>query len=129
MSDDGVIAHLPSNPGAPALARRIVREHSVELSPALAEDALLIVDELVTNAVQHGQAEITLRLQRHDDGINVGVRDAGESFVPPGPGLPAPDRMGGRGLYMVAALASSWGITPHSGTGKTVWFELHEDGR
>jgi hypothetical protein len=35
-----------------------------------------------------------------------------------------PDEHGGRGVLILDALATSWGVQGHPGSGKTVWFEL-----
>ncbi|WP_405997068.1 SpoIIE family protein phosphatase [Streptomyces sp. NBC_00829] len=79
----------------------------------------LIVSELVTNAIRHGDEPITLRLIRDrnlicevSDGSNTSphVRRARETDE------------GGRGLYLVAQLTQSWG-TRYGGRGKTIWAE------
>jgi anti-sigma regulatory factor (Ser/Thr protein kinase) len=87
----------------------------------LISDAELVVSELVTNAVRAGSSRISVRLTVDDDGLQVAVRDDA-------PGRPNPraatvhDR-DGRGLSIVEALSSAWGVTeaaPH----KSVWARL-----
>jgi len=88
---------------------------------AMADEAVLMLDELVTNAVLHGHGPIELRLRVDDDsGMLFGeVRDA--SDVLPTRREAAPDDEGGRGLTLITALAASHGWHRIDG-GKAVWF-------
>jgi len=88
-----------------------------------AEDALrLLVSELVSNAVTHTHGDVlTLSLAGYVRELFFEVTDddtSGPIVLPAGG-----DREHGRGMYLVSALASSWGFhpTPH---GKCVWFTL-----
>jgi serine/threonine-protein kinase RsbW len=90
------------------------------------DTAVLLVSELVTNAVLHGgphapTATIGLAVDVLRDRIRVEVDDAGSNRPVLGDGRP--DRPGGRGLMLVQAMASRWGCDP-AGVGKTVWFEV-----
>ena len=118
---------LPSQASSAGAARSHVRDRMATQSWS-AEDldvAVLLTSELVTNAVRHGAAPITLRLYR-DAGLRVEVRDAGPPLGSVVRG--ARDHMaeGGHGLPLVEALASSWGSAVHDDlpAGKTVWFEM-----
>jgi anti-sigma regulatory factor (Ser/Thr protein kinase) len=82
-------------------------------------DAVLVLDELVSNALRHGVAPGRVRLTRDDGHLRVEVTDA--SDVPARPR--APDRTGGRGLVLVAACSRRWGQWWHE-DGKTVWAEV-----
>ncbi|WP_329385266.1 ATP-binding protein [Streptomyces sp. NBC_01351] len=105
-----------------------------ELRKALADwglselegDALLVASELVTNAVRHAAAprgrEIETRYVRLGNGVRVEVHDT--SPVPPVVGDPDRDGDGGRGLYLVAAVADRWAVGERIGPGKRVWAEL-----
>jgi len=86
--------------------------------------AKLLVSELVTNAVLHGQGEIEIRAGLDDDRILVEVIDQGQGFEHD---LRAHDfdTIGGRGLMIVEAEASRWGV--HEGT-THVWFEVERPG-
>ncbi|MEU7075552.1 ATP-binding protein [Streptomyces narbonensis] len=87
-----------------------------------AEDALLLVSEIVTNAFVHGGVPYELRLDRTDGGLWVQVSDT--SPVRPRPH--GPHHAGspsGHGLYLLERLAVAWGCLPR-GAGKTVWFEV-----
>ncbi|MEU8514757.1 ATP-binding protein [Kitasatospora sp. NPDC048722] len=93
------------------------------------EVAMLILNELVTNACHHARGPrdrlIGVRLLLPAlTLLRVEVSDASSEL--PVRRRPAPDDESGRGLELVAALATSWGADP-SGEGyigKTVWFEL-----
>ncbi|MFH9347728.1 ATP-binding protein [Kitasatospora sp. NPDC017646] len=90
---------------------------------ALAEDVLLMVSELVTNACLHapgGPRELRLDW----DGARLRVEVVDASPVPPRlaeAGDPA--RPGGHGLRVVDRLARAWGSVPEGG-GKLVWLEV-----
>jgi anti-sigma regulatory factor (Ser/Thr protein kinase) len=93
------------------------------------ETLLLLVSELVTNAVVHSPAapDAPIQVAAHvvEDRVSVAVTDAGEGFTPPRRVLPpSPRRLveGGYGLYLVNRTASRWGIDREGGT--RVWFEL-----
>ncbi|WP_432145697.1 SpoIIE family protein phosphatase [Streptomyces sp. bgisy084] len=84
--------------------------------------ALLVVSELVTNAIAHTQGEVRLDLTLAADRLRIGVNDAS----PRAPVKPASvdwESTGGRGLLLVEAMSASWGSVPLSG-GKQVWSEI-----
>ncbi|MFJ8588871.1 SpoIIE family protein phosphatase [Streptomyces sp. NPDC093595] len=84
--------------------------------------ALLVVSELVTNAIAHTRGEVRLDLTLAGDRLRVAVNDAS----PRAPVKSASvdwEATGGRGLLLVEALSTSWGSVPLSG-GKQVWSEL-----
>jgi len=91
---------------------------------AAAEDVLLVVSELVTNACLHAGGPEELRLWRSSKALRVEVVDGGA-------GEPAPrtphraGRPGGHGMFIVQRLCLDWGvIRDGERTGKTVWAEL-----
>ena len=87
---------------------------------ALAEEAALLVSELVTNALQHGTGEvISFRLARMQDHVLIAITDG----TPWRPELRDADELdeGGRGLMLVAALAENWGYDEKS---TTMWCSL-----
>ena len=126
LDDAGVVLELSSGANAPAIARRFVNEHAHALDPNLKDDAELLVSEVVTNAVVHGRPAITLRVSTDPPGIGVAVHDFGGALPPPTvPARVEPGATGGRGLMIVDALASTWGVIPNDPPpGKTVWFRL-----
>ncbi|WP_315098563.1 ATP-binding protein [uncultured Cellulomonas sp.] len=88
----------------------------------------LLTAELVSNAVVHGPeaGEVRVEVRIDAESVRVGVRDTGGGR--PTVGHPEPTAPSGRGLALVEALSSDWGIQTHA-DGKTVWFEVrtHED--
>ncbi len=110
---------------APALARAWTAQQLPPLPDQVAEDALLLVSELVTNAVRHGRPDIVISLSVSADRIRVAVSDGGENLPMLPAGHPSIDRATGRGLLIVAATAHDWGVERVPGiAGKTVWAEL-----
>jgi two-component sensor histidine kinase len=109
---------------APAQARRLVRDVVAPLVPPdVAHTAELLVSELVTNAITHGTGTVHISIDCANHCLSVTVGDD-EPTIPE----MQPERllsMGGRGMRMVEALASAWGVTPRAdGGGKDVWFRL-----
>ncbi|MEU0136063.1 ATP-binding protein [Streptomyces sp. NPDC006296] len=121
---------LPSRPESAATARRItscVMLRQWQLPPQTAEYGVLLVSELVGNAVRHTGARIFgLRMLRRRGWVRIEVRD-------PSRGLPClmPVRetdVSGRGLFLVDKLSDRWGVDllPR---GKTTWFEMRTTDR
>lgn len=114
-------AHHPRCVG---LARAQLRKALADWGLASIEDtALVVLSELLTNAVEHAQAsperEIQTRFQCERDGVRIAVDDADAH-------LPKTTRFRGvgnrgRGLLLVAALADCWGVRRRGSTGKSVW--------
>ncbi|MEU2248177.1 ATP-binding protein [Streptomyces sp. NPDC019224] len=91
---------------------------------AAAEDVLLVVSELVTNACLHAGGPDELRIAHSPKMLRVEVADGGA-------GQPAPrtphraGRPGGHGMFIVQRLCLDWGVVRVPGEpGKTVWAEL-----
>ena len=112
---------LPRDPSAAADARRELHRR---LDHTLHQDVLdalsLVVSELVTNAVMHGQGAIRFRLQLASGDLRGDVIDDGDGFEHE---LRAagPHATAGRGLLIVDRLTTRWGV--HEGT-THVWFEM-----
>jgi serine phosphatase RsbU (regulator of sigma subunit)/anti-sigma regulatory factor (Ser/Thr protein kinase) len=85
---------------------------------AVADTCLLLVSEMVTNALVHAGGPAALELRRVEDGVRMSVTDGRSDQPEPRSG--DVDELGGRGLLLVEALAHSWGVEP-AGAGKTVW--------
>jgi len=92
----------------------------------LGDDVALAASELIANAVLHARSSFRLELVCNEQ-LVVSVRDNTPGALPPAPSadvlLAGSDAEGGRGLALVAALSSAWGVrqTP---PGKTVWFSM-----
>ncbi|WGP10004.1 SpoIIE family protein phosphatase [Streptomyces sp. SH5] len=148
---------LPGIPLAPSAARRFVRAALAEwaglgvpaavgFSDRLADDAVTVTNELVTNAVVHAGTTVDLVLRLEEGGgdepsaaLVLEVTDhhparpvSGDEPEPgPEPDAPVAGELPdpaeyGRGLQLVATLADSWGITYRTGL-KTVWARLPVD--
>jgi anti-sigma regulatory factor (Ser/Thr protein kinase) len=116
---------VPADLAGPHVARAFLNQHVDDLPADAYDNAVLLVSELVTNAVRHGRAQITLRLAANRDLVHVEVTDDGDTLPVPRDHAPARSEPGGRGLWIVDAIASSWGVALRSSaTGKTVWFVL-----
>lgn len=85
------------------------------------EVAVLLADELVTNAIVHGSGDIGLRVHVSDDGVRVDVSD--ESTGAPIVREVEPGQSHGRGMRIIDSLATAWGVDELPG-GKNVWFSL-----
>jgi anti-sigma regulatory factor (Ser/Thr protein kinase) len=85
--------------------------------------ALLLVSELVTNAVRHaGGGDFEVRVTVDDGGLRVAVHDA--DTHPPSVRPRADFSSGGLGLRIVEGLAEAWGFSSEPTGGKTVWFRM-----
>ena len=108
---------------APRAARRAVAAccEQAAAGPVCANGAALMTSELVTNALLHGAGPITLGVDCGPVLVRVEVGDDD----PRRPVLPASDDAAenGRGLLIVDALASTWGVEA-APSGKTIWFEI-----
>lgn len=114
---------FPDDISSPRQARRFLdgvleRWHC---EPAIATVQTLL-SELVTNAVVHARSKPEVSVLMLGDRIRVEVADASSDLPMPVPlgGL----EPGGRGLAIVAAEASRWGVRSHPAGGKTVWFDV-----
>jgi anti-sigma regulatory factor (Ser/Thr protein kinase)/anti-anti-sigma regulatory factor len=119
---------LAPTPTAPAAARAFVREvcryWQLAIPDATVMDrAVLLADELVTNAMVHAHTEIRLRLELRGDRLHLAVRDGSPGFLRLV--TPDPDAEGGRGLLLVEQLARAWGVNRHPDGGKVVWCVLN----
>ncbi len=123
-----VHAELPASPHAPRQARAAVRQALDTWGlGTLAGDAELLASELVANAAEHADGTpIRFTIRQHPGpggrrGILCQITDNTPARPRPQPGHADSER--GRGLQIVAALATTSGISarPH---GKTAWFTL-----
>ena len=115
---------LPADASAAPRARAHVRTALSDAGlGALADDASLVVSELVSNAVLHARSAVGVRVLRLDDQrARLEVEDS--STVVPTFGLMDTRATSGRGLLLVDAVSTGWGVDVDPGRGKTVWVEL-----
>jgi anti-sigma regulatory factor (Ser/Thr protein kinase) len=104
--------------------RDVVRTLLTGRSGLMVEDAVLVTDELVSNAHRHGGSPGHCRFALLDNGgyLRIEVDDASQDP----PRIRPADSSGGRGLVLVDRLASHWGVQHHAHH-KTVWAELALD--
>ena len=125
LCDELRLAPIPT---AAVAARAFVREvcRSWQLAApegaTLVERAVLVANELVTNAVVHARTELWLRLELRADRLFIAVRDGNPRMLRTV--APDPEAEGGRGLWLVEQLALAWGVRPHPTGGKVVWCAL-----
>ena len=106
----------------PGRARAWVRDLCATCDlDAVSEDAALMVSELVTNVFLHARTDCLIRAEVGDHVMRVEVADEDETAVRPLVSADGSER--GRGLSIVATLATAWGVE-YQPAGKTVWFTL-----
>lgn len=118
------VRRLAPTTSAPRTARRFVRDACAEWRLPPVDEAELVADELVTNAVTHARTESILRLEHWPHYLLVAVRDRGADNFPAwwqGADEGAPARAWGRGLTLVRAVAERAGARAEPLGGKTVW--------
>ena len=86
------------------------------------DDAVLVLSELVTNAMIHTDTGCTIEARHYEDLLRLEVRD--QSPQAPVKRPVGPSDVGGRGLHVVDALAQTWGWEPAT-DGKRVWAIVH----
>ncbi|WP_286251665.1 SpoIIE family protein phosphatase [Streptomyces graminofaciens] len=111
-----------------AIARSFVRDTLQGWGFAdIVDDAVVLTSELVTNAVVHAGTSADVLCLRADDGVRIEVADRYPEREIPLQITPVnmgnPDREGGRGLQLCAAMAARWGVE-YTPTHKQVWFQL-----
>ena len=113
---------LPAHPAASRAARAFVagelRAWGLEVA---VDDATLLVSELVTASVLHVRCPVNIVIRKVRTAVRVEVLEDGRRSVPPfdldlDPSV-------GRGMSLVEAVATRWGID-QTGSGQTTWFEV-----
>ena len=119
---ENMVTLLPPCPTSAGVARAVVacqlREWHIE---CLCDDAAVVVTELISNAVRHADTDLELRMVHLPDGLRMEVKDGSQA-----PPMRRPSRgtdEGGRGLHLVDALSTRYGVDA-DGDGKCVWVEM-----
>lgn len=108
-------------------AREFVRDSlAVTDAPVDVIDcAVLLVSELAANVTLHARTEVRVTVRFDDEALWAEVKDWSSRL--PQPCLAPEDATSGRGLRLVEAIASHWGVERDE-DGKVVWFVLGLDG-
>lgn len=108
-----------------AAARSFVRQTLTEWDAAgVVDDAVLLVSELVTNAIVHAGTATEVSCVRYDAAVQIEVVDRYPTLELPAPvGVFDTDDESGRGLFLSASIASAWGVE-YTKSVKQVWFRL-----
>jgi anti-sigma regulatory factor (Ser/Thr protein kinase) len=122
------VVHLPCAPASVALARRALSDElrAAGVFDAAVADAVLVISELLSNAILHAYPLPGERLQVawavDGSSVEVAVSDGGSATVPHA-GHPLPSSVSGRGLSIVEHLCLTWGVRADE-VGLTVWAVL-----
>jgi anti-sigma regulatory factor (Ser/Thr protein kinase) len=116
---------LPPTAESAGAAREALAPLAERLDESQLETVRLLVTELITNSVKHGdpgENPVTVKVSLTPDAVHVEVSDTGQGFEPPPPPDNPPESPSGWGLYLVDRLAARWGV---DNAGRSaVWFEL-----
>ncbi|MFJ8232807.1 SpoIIE family protein phosphatase [Streptomyces sp. NPDC094448] len=115
-----LLGGIEAAPRARAFASGVLA--SWRFSPELHDLGVLATSELVANSLQHGTPPMKLRLRRTDRRLIIEVTD-GDDHLPRRRRAETEDETG-RGISIIAAIASNWGSRRTPGGGKAVWCEF-----
>lgn len=128
--DPGGVTHrLPFERGSATASRMLLKEllSTIECDPMKAKDAVIVVGELVANALDHGRPDdghLEVSFAQRDGLLKVGVRDGGGGGIPQVRTVSIYDERG-RGMAMVQALSREWSCTHERGLLVTAVVPLH----
>ena len=115
---DGITLVLDHDHAMVGVARRLVGSWLEERGCRSGADAVLVLSELVTNAMVHAADGCMVEVRHRGDELRLEVRD--RSRQAPVMKVVGPSDIGGRGLHVVDAVSASWGWEP-TADGKSVW--------
>jgi anti-sigma regulatory factor (Ser/Thr protein kinase) len=125
-AEERLAFELTGTPEAGWAARRALLARSGALPRAVRDDVLLLLTELVTNAVRHGDAGpgrlVRVELRQRRGAVRVAVCDEGPGFAREAR-CSRPDETGGWGLVLVDRIADRWAVM-RTASGTCVWFEI-----
>ncbi len=113
---------FPADPLSVPAARRFATDALSEVPLDVRQSVELMVSELATNGIRHGQTSFNLVVEQRAGEIRVAITDQGGGT--PTMRFPSPDEPTGRGLQIVEMLSERWGVEQQPDSGKTVWFTL-----
>jgi anti-sigma regulatory factor (Ser/Thr protein kinase) len=118
---------LPTGSGAPGAARMVVAHCLAGLvATRILRDAELLVSELVTNSLEHGELgagdTLLVRVYLAASTLRLEIENPGTAGVVASRPLARKPRRGGFGLELVDLLAARWGVS--RGQATNVWFEM-----
>jgi hypothetical protein len=113
--------HMAGDASRAAEVRSGLRELMTGTDPGVRDVAVLLTDELLSNAVVHGGGRFSVTAEVAAGTLRVAVAD--DSPARPHVLHVSAEREHGRGMAIVSALAGAWGCDP-DGRGKVVWFSL-----
>jgi anti-sigma regulatory factor (Ser/Thr protein kinase) len=116
---------FPASTSSVRAARSFVASAISDADPDVVDTVVLITSELVTNAILHARSAVEVAITCTEVTIRVEVAD--ESPTPPTLRRYSKDAPTGRGLRILDALATRWGVE-FEGKGKSVWFEVAPGG-
>ncbi|WP_406260474.1 ATP-binding protein [Streptomyces chartreusis] len=114
----------PVDKAVPVARERVAdraRQIGLPLDEDLVQDLELLTTEVVTNSITHTKASCAVCVRWTGERLRVEVTDVDPTLLSPSCAGPLDE--GGRGLFLVDALATAWG-TETCSAGKTTWFEL-----
>jgi CheY-like chemotaxis protein len=121
-----VALQLPAQLASVAQARAFLVETFATWGLArLADDGMLVVSELVTNAIRHAGTPCRLQLAADEAAVRIAVTDTGAGSPDPQPFSETESH--GRGLRIIGAVSSAWGVDALP-DGKIVWADLSRSG-
>ncbi len=121
---------FPRDPRGPKIARVTLRAVlACHALGELAERAEVLASELTTNSLCHTAGPASVTLDWLHPALRVTVWDSSPKVPGPPNSAPHSDAEGGRGLFLLGALADRWGGCaiddgPWGPGGKSMWFEL-----
>jgi len=125
-SGEGFAFEVNGGGTAASAARRALVAGDGDLPPAVREDVLLLLSELVSNAVRHAgvspDESVRVGLRRWPRRVRVEVVDRGTDSTQVRVS-PSGDEFGGWGLVLVERISARWGVGAGAG-GTCVWFEI-----
>ncbi|WP_326954369.1 ATP-binding protein [Amycolatopsis sp. NBC_01286] len=90
-----------------------------DLTAELLTDIVMVLDELVSNALRHAKPPVRVRLRRNRGKLRIEIDDGSPTAAAP----TSPSSKGGRGMRIIEKTSVAWGQLRRPG-GKTVWAEL-----